>query len=68
MSKLQSVNDELKDLLYRHREQNYNITYYDLAKISSQLDKALTDKVDDKVDKIDDKKCSGNCSSCRCDF
>ena len=67
MSKLQSVNDELKDLLYRHREQNYNITYSDLAKISSQLDEALTDKINDKVDKINDEKCSGNCSSCRCD-
>lgn len=69
MSKLQSANDELKDLLYRHREQNYTITYSDLAKISSQLDEAISDKfVDkvDKVDKVDDKKCGGNCASCRC--
>lgn len=69
MSKLQPVNDALKDLLHRHREQNYNITYSDLAKISSQLDEALTDKIVDKVDKVDkvdDKKCGGNCASCRC--
>ena len=66
MSKLQSANDALKDLLHRHREQNYTITYSDLAKISHQLDEASTDKIDDKVDKIDDKKCSGNCLSCRC--
>ena len=62
MSKLQSANDELKDLLYRHREQNYTITYSDLAKISHQLDEAINDK----IDKIDDKKCGGNCSSCGC--
>lgn len=69
MSKLQSANDELKDLLYRHREQNYTITYSDLAKISHQLDEAINDKIDDKVDKVgkvNDKKCGGNCLSCRC--
>lgn len=66
MSKLQSANDELKDLLYRHREQNYTIAYSDLAKISHQLDEAINDKIDDKVDKVNDKKCGGNCLSCRC--
>lgn len=67
MSKLQSANDALKDLLYRHREQNYTITYSDLVQISHQLDEAIDDKIVDKVDKINDKKCGGNCSSCRCD-